>query len=63
MAAGEGRRYKPAPEPYRLAAERLGESPGALTMVAADAKGATYSWPRCSWAMVINRHPGMPGRR
>jgi 2-haloacid dehalogenase len=37
MSAGEVCRYKPAPEPYWLAAERLGESPGALTMVAAHA--------------------------
>jgi len=37
LSADEVRRYKPAPEPYRMAAERLGEAPGDLTLVAAHA--------------------------
>ena len=37
LSADEVRRYKPAPEPYRFAAERLGEAPGDLTLVAAHA--------------------------
>ena len=37
LSADEVQRYKPAPEPYRMAAERLGERLGDLTMVAAHA--------------------------
>src|SRR5688500_1489055 len=35
LSVEEVRRYKPAPEPYHLAAERLGVSPSAVRMVAA----------------------------
>jgi 2-haloacid dehalogenase len=35
LSVEEVRRYKPAPEPYQLAAERLGASPSEIRMVAA----------------------------
>lgn len=37
MSADEVKRFKPAPAPYRMAAERLGVTTGELTMVAAHA--------------------------
>ncbi len=35
LSVEAARRYKPAPEPYRMAAERLGVAPGEMRMVAA----------------------------
>ena len=49
----EVRRYKPAPEPYRMAAERLGVPPAEMRMVAAhdwDVWGATRAG--CAAAFV-----------
>jgi 2-haloacid dehalogenase len=37
MAVEEVKRYKPAPEPYRMVAERLGIAPAEMMMVAAHA--------------------------
>jgi len=37
MAVDEVKRYKPAPEPYRMVAERLGIATSEMTMVAAHA--------------------------
>lgn len=37
MAAEEVKRYKPAPEPYRMVAERLGIATAEMTMIAAHA--------------------------
>ncbi|HET7929263.1 MAG TPA: haloacid dehalogenase type II [Actinomycetota bacterium] len=46
LSVDEVRRYKPAPEPYHLAAERLGASPPEVRMVAAhdwDVWGAIHA--------------------
>ncbi len=46
LSVEEVRRYKPAPEPYHLAAERLGASPSEVRMVAAhdwDVWGAMHA--------------------
>lgn len=46
LSVEEVRRYKPAPEPYQLAAERLGASPSEVRMVAAhdwDVWGAMHA--------------------
>jgi 2-haloacid dehalogenase len=53
LSVEEVRRYKPAPEPYLLAAERLGVEPPAMRMVAAhdwDVWGATRAG--CAAAFV-----------
>lgn len=53
LSVEEVRRYKPAPEPYRMAAERLGVEPAEMRMVAAhdwDVWGATRAG--CAAAFV-----------
>ena len=56
LSVEEVRRYKPAPEPYRMAADRLGVEPSELRMVAAhdwDVWGATRAG--CTAAFVARR--------
>jgi 2-haloacid dehalogenase len=56
LSVEEVRRYKPAPEPYRLAAERLGVEPSDVRMVAAhdwDVWGAIRAG--CAAAYVARR--------
>jgi 2-haloacid dehalogenase len=54
LSVEEVRRYKPAPEPYHLAAERFGPSPSEVRMVAAhdwDVWGAVHAG--CAAAYVV----------
>jgi 2-haloacid dehalogenase len=58
LSVEEVRRFKPAPEPYRMAAERLGVAPADLRMVAAhdwDVLGAMRAG--CSAAFVQRAGP------
>ena len=58
LSADEVRRLKPAPEPYRMAAQRFGTDPGGICLVAAhswDISGALEAG--CSAAFVAR--PGM----
>lgn len=58
LSADAVRRFKPAPEPYRLAAERLGVAPGQVRLIAAhawDVAGAMRAG--CAAAFV-----GRPGK-
>lgn len=58
LSAATVRRLKPAPEPYRMAAERLGVEPGAIRLVAAhawDVAGAL----RAGCAAAFVARPGM----
>jgi 2-haloacid dehalogenase len=59
LSVEEVRRFKPAPEPYRMAAERLGVAPAELRMVAAhdwDVLGAM----RAGCAAAFVRRSGAP---
>jgi 2-haloacid dehalogenase len=63
LSIEEVRRYKPAPEPYRMAAERLGVDPPDVRMVAAhdwDVLGAMKAG--CSAAYVARTMPFSLGR-
>lgn len=58
LSVEEVRRYKPAPEPYRMAAERLGLSPAEVRLVAAhdwDVWGAMRAGCRGAY---VARNPG-----
>ena len=70
LSVEEVRRYKPAPEPYHLAAERLGGSPSEVRMVAAhdwDVWGAMRAGCAAAYVarsdvpFVIGRPPDVVG--
>jgi 2-haloacid dehalogenase len=70
LSVEEVRRYKPAPEPYLMAAERLGAEPSEMRMVAAhdwDVWGATRAGcaaayvARTSFPFVIGTPPDLVG--
>ncbi len=58
FSADTARRLKPAPEPYRMVAERLGVSPGQLRLIAAHAWDVAGALSAGCAAAFVSR-PGM----
>ena len=63
ISVDEVRKYKPAPEPYRHAADRLGIEPGDLWLVAAhgwDVLGARNAGLQAVWVDRLERRWPFP---